>query len=191
MVLIVCQWGGGACVSIYSNNKYQSYDLDFVTYQGLQKVEQALMQLGFKYLMIYFIHEQCPYLIDFVNPHIAVGNQPVQEFEEKKQSVDRCNCLLLQTVLKIVQQLTFIGMTCNPLSKLFLLADNSTLILYLFRNGQKMRDTLWNLKSFGKVCEMVNSILYFSVVFQQSTVAIEISFIFSKAIHASGKAMLA
>jgi hypothetical protein len=23
---------GGACVTIYSNNKYQSYDLDYITY---------------------------------------------------------------------------------------------------------------------------------------------------------------
>lgn len=31
---------GGACVSIYSQNRYQSFDLDFVTYEELQSVEK-------------------------------------------------------------------------------------------------------------------------------------------------------
>ena len=30
---------GGACVSIYSKNKYMSYDLDFVTDKTLKKIE--------------------------------------------------------------------------------------------------------------------------------------------------------
>jgi len=33
---------GGACVSIYSQNRYQSYDLDFVTYEELKLIEKAL-----------------------------------------------------------------------------------------------------------------------------------------------------
>lgn len=30
---------GGACVTIYSKNRYQSHDLDFVTYEDLRKVK--------------------------------------------------------------------------------------------------------------------------------------------------------
>lgn len=33
---------GGACVSIYSENRYQSYDLDYVTYEDMRKVKKAL-----------------------------------------------------------------------------------------------------------------------------------------------------
>jgi len=77
---------GGACVTIYSYNQYQSYDLDFVTYQELQKVEKALAPLGFKKQGRSFVHKHCPYLIDFVNPPIAVGNQPVSQFEKLKTS---------------------------------------------------------------------------------------------------------
>ncbi len=29
---------GGACVTIYSENRYQSYDLDYVTYEDMRKV---------------------------------------------------------------------------------------------------------------------------------------------------------
>ncbi len=28
---------GGACVTIYSENRYQSYDLDYVTYADMKK----------------------------------------------------------------------------------------------------------------------------------------------------------
>ncbi len=33
---------GGACVSIYTQNRYQSYDLDFVTYEDLRIIEKVL-----------------------------------------------------------------------------------------------------------------------------------------------------
>jgi hypothetical protein len=32
---------GGACVSIYTHNRYQSYDLDFVSYEGLKSLEKV------------------------------------------------------------------------------------------------------------------------------------------------------
>jgi len=34
---------GGACVTIYSENRYQSYDLDYVTYEDMKKVKKALL----------------------------------------------------------------------------------------------------------------------------------------------------
>ncbi len=73
---------GGACVSIYSQNQYQSYDLDFVTYDDLDEVEEALLDLGFKRKGRYFTHKQTPFLIDFINPPIAVGNEPVNYFSQ-------------------------------------------------------------------------------------------------------------
>lgn len=71
---------GGACVTIYSQNEYQSYDLDFITYQSTEEVERVLLQIGFKKEGRYFVHENCPFFIDFINPPIAIGNQPVKEF---------------------------------------------------------------------------------------------------------------
>lgn len=72
---------GGACVSIYSENRYQSYDLDFVTYEDLKSIEKALKKLGFKREGRCFSHAQCLYLIDFVNPPIAIGNEPIRHFK--------------------------------------------------------------------------------------------------------------
>ncbi|SRR5581483_1329515 len=72
---------GGACVSIYSENRYQSYDLDFVTHEELNAIEKALNKLGFKRAGRCFSHPECPYLIDFVNPPIAIGHEPIRHFE--------------------------------------------------------------------------------------------------------------
>ena len=38
---------GGACVTIYSKNRYQSYDLDCITYGDIKKVRKALQDLAF------------------------------------------------------------------------------------------------------------------------------------------------
>lgn len=77
---------GGACVSIYSENRYQSYDLDFATYENLKKIENVLNNIEFKRKGRYFIREDCPYFIDFVNPPIAIGNEPIHKFENIETS---------------------------------------------------------------------------------------------------------
>jgi hypothetical protein len=45
---------GGACVSIYSQNRYQSFDLDFVTYEELKSIEKALENSDLKELAVAF-----------------------------------------------------------------------------------------------------------------------------------------
>lgn len=75
---------GGACVTIYSENRYQSYDLDYVTYEDMKKVKKALEELGFKEKQKYFKHEDCPWFVEFVSPPVAVGNEPIRDFNNVK-----------------------------------------------------------------------------------------------------------
>ena len=77
---------GGACVTIYSHNQYQSYDLDFVTYEDIKRIEKVLQKVGFRKTGRCFIHKDCPYMIDFVNPPVAIGNAPIHNFEVLKTS---------------------------------------------------------------------------------------------------------
>ncbi len=39
---------GGACVSIYTKNKYQSFDLDFVMHATMKEIAPLLAGLGFQ-----------------------------------------------------------------------------------------------------------------------------------------------
>ncbi|MBN4066956.1 hypothetical protein JYU14_02615 [Simkania negevensis] len=75
---------GGACVTIYSKNRYQSYDLDFVTYEDLSKVKQTLKLLNFEESSGYFRHKNCPWIVEFVSPPVAVGDEPITKFSKRK-----------------------------------------------------------------------------------------------------------
>ncbi len=75
---------GGACVTIYSENRYLSYDLDYITYEDMDKVKKSLEKLGFYKKGKHFCHPDCPYLIEFVSPPVAVGHEAVHKFEEIK-----------------------------------------------------------------------------------------------------------
>lgn len=78
---------GGACVSIYSHNLYQSYDLDFVTYEDIKKIKAVLSELNFQKKGKYFTHPGCEYFIEFVSPPVSIGDQPVSNFEYRRTSL--------------------------------------------------------------------------------------------------------
>lgn len=72
---------GGACVTIYSKNRYQSYDLDFVVYEDMKKVKKALKDLDFKEINGYFKHDDCQWFIEFVSAPSAVGKEIISNFQ--------------------------------------------------------------------------------------------------------------
>lgn len=73
---------GGACVTIYSQNRYQSYDLDFVVYEDIKKVKQVLKELGFHEKNGYFHHDHCKWIIEFVSAPVAIGKEIISNFQE-------------------------------------------------------------------------------------------------------------
>ncbi|MBC8358008.1 MAG: hypothetical protein ISS41_02135 [Candidatus Aminicenantes bacterium] len=78
---------GGACVVIYTDNKYMSYDLDFVliSYDRQKEVKQLLIDIGFYEEGRYYKHSDSEYFIDFVSPPLSVGEEPVKEISEIKK----------------------------------------------------------------------------------------------------------
>jgi hypothetical protein len=76
---------GGACVSIYTKNKYQSFDLDFVTHTTIKKVAPVLAEVGFRRESSrHFTRRDCPFFIEFVAPPAAIGNEPIKGEKEIK-----------------------------------------------------------------------------------------------------------
>lgn len=75
---------GGSCVSIYTNNRYQSYDLDFIEEgrAARKKLIEILGKLGFTERDRYFIHPETPYFIEFPAGPLAIGDEPVREVVE-------------------------------------------------------------------------------------------------------------
>ena len=75
---------GGACVSIYSHNKYMSYDLDFVLldYASRKKVKAAMEAIGFREEGRHFRRPDTPFIVEFLSPPLSVGEEPVREISE-------------------------------------------------------------------------------------------------------------
>ncbi len=71
---------GGACVSLYSRNKYQSYDLDFVLLDASQRkrVGPLLSEVGFRPDGRHFRHKDTKYIVEFLYPPLSVGEEPVR-----------------------------------------------------------------------------------------------------------------
>lgn len=72
---------GGSCVSIYSNNKYVSSDLDFVDnrFDRGKKVRDALSEIGFYEENRCFKNPETDLLIEFPPGPLSVGDEPVKE----------------------------------------------------------------------------------------------------------------
>ena len=61
---------GGACVTIYTKNKFMSYDLDFVLISSdkQKEVRSLLTEIGFYEEDRYFKHNDTEFFIDFISP---------------------------------------------------------------------------------------------------------------------------
>ena len=67
---------GGGCVSIYSDNKYESKDLDFVMGDySLKELDPLMLELGFKRTQSHRHYENpaCPYFVEFPPAPLTVG----------------------------------------------------------------------------------------------------------------------
>lgn len=74
---------GGAVVSIYTENRYESFDLDFISHASISSISDSLLKLGFKRTKgRYYIHPDTDFYIEFPSPPVAVGNKPLKEFHE-------------------------------------------------------------------------------------------------------------
>lgn len=81
---------GGACVSIYSHNKYSSMDLDMIHTSLMapkrKVIREAMNELGFVEEGRYFIHADTDLFVDFLAGPPAVGEEPVKEIQERHEA---------------------------------------------------------------------------------------------------------
>ncbi len=72
---------GGGCVSIYSDNRYVSSDLDFIDNRSTKrrKLKDALAEIGFYEENRYFKHPDTQIIVEFPSGPPAIGAEPVKE----------------------------------------------------------------------------------------------------------------
>jgi len=76
---------GGACICIYSENAYSSFDLDFIAtgMAGRQSIRQALAEIGFTEEQRYFKHQETEYFVEFPSGPLAIGDEPPGEIASR------------------------------------------------------------------------------------------------------------
>jgi hypothetical protein len=75
---------GGSCVSIYTENRYLSYDLDFIE-QGKtarKKIAACLLEIGFLEKNRYFTHADTQYFVEFPSGPLAIGDEPINNIAQ-------------------------------------------------------------------------------------------------------------
>jgi hypothetical protein len=74
---------GGACVSIYSRNKYQSFDLDFIEHFSIKRsqLRTILEEIKFVEKGRYFVNHETEFFLEFPPGPLSIGDEPVQKID--------------------------------------------------------------------------------------------------------------
>lgn len=77
---------GGSVVTIYSDNEYQSDDLDFISTARQKQIAEAMATLGFtRGKGRHFTHPDTKLFVEFPAPPLAIGNEPVTHTAEQRR----------------------------------------------------------------------------------------------------------
>jgi hypothetical protein len=79
---------GGACVSLFTENEYQSFDLDFIenVVTSRKKIREVLQKIGFIEEHRYYKHPDTNFFLEFPPGPLSIGDEPVREIIEKEFS---------------------------------------------------------------------------------------------------------
>lgn len=85
---------GGAVVSIYTDNKYKSYDLDFVSLEDRSRIRQVMLDLGFNADQgRMYAHPKTKFTVEFPGSAIRVGEALITEFNQIKTRAGKLKLL--------------------------------------------------------------------------------------------------
>ena len=144
---------GGACVTIYSNNRYLSYDLDFVTAEIGEKVKNALAELGFERKGKYFARPDCLYVVEFVSPPVAVGEQLIQKFKTLRTPFGQITLLTPTDCIKDRLASFFHWNDTQSLEQAILVLQDQKIDLEEIKRWAKAENCLDKLKKFMKIAK--------------------------------------
>jgi hypothetical protein len=97
---------GGAVVSIYSENRYESKDLDFVAEARDRLIERGMASVGFERRSAerrYFVHPDTPYFVEFPSPPLAIGHRLIRKVAAQDRVTGRL--LLLTPTQSVMDRL--------------------------------------------------------------------------------------
>jgi len=76
---------GGAVVSIYTLNEYESGDLDFVSYSSVKEIDKAMTKIGFVKKGKSYVSDLTDLYVEFPTGPISIGDELIREFHEIRE----------------------------------------------------------------------------------------------------------
>jgi len=139
---IRCVLSGGACVAIYSKNKFMSYDLDFIdnAFTPRKKIKEVLGKIGFYEENRYFKHKKTEYFIEFPSGPLSVGSEPVKEICELEFSTGKLLIISATDCVKDRLAAYFYWDDLQSLEQAILVSQMNLLILRKFKDGLKLKN---------------------------------------------------
>jgi len=71
-------------VSIYSDNEYVSFDLDFIPSGLARRVDRAMESLSFEKQQRHWRHPRSRYWVEFPAGPVAIGEEQIRDFAERE-----------------------------------------------------------------------------------------------------------
>ena len=84
---------GDAAVSIYSDNEYESYDLDFVPMGLARRGDRVMESLDFSRKQRHWVHQRSRYWVEFPAGPVAIGEEIIHDFAERSSAAGRLRIL--------------------------------------------------------------------------------------------------
>lgn len=72
---ISCVLVGGSCVSIYTDERHHSYDLDFISPFSVKALTESLSEIGFTKKSRYFVHPDNDFYVEFPSGPPGIGHE--------------------------------------------------------------------------------------------------------------------
>ncbi len=76
---------GGAVVSIYTQNDYESGDLDFISYSNIKEIDKVMVSMGFIRRGKSYLSDLTDLYVEFPSGPIAVGDELLDKFNEIRE----------------------------------------------------------------------------------------------------------
>ena len=143
---------GGACVSIYSDNKYSSYDLDFIENISSTriKIKKVMAEIGFYEEDRYFKHPETAFFVEFPSGPLALGKEPVKEINFMTFPTGKLNILSATDCIKDRLAAYYFWDDRQSLEQAVLVAKNNPVDFKEIKRWSKNEDMLQKYLSIEK-----------------------------------------
>lgn len=145
---------GGACVSIYSHNKYQSSDLDYVMpIYDLSKTDEVMKELGFDRIKSHrhYVNPDCPFYVEFPPPPLSIGEEIVSIVDHLKTDYGELRILTPTDSVKDRLAAFYHWNDRQSLEQALLVAREQKIDLINIRNWSKGEMSLDKFKEFEEL----------------------------------------